>query len=542
MLSMMLWEGDIGLMLSASPADNNHGRAALFAPAVLDTSMGTSLNRIHREGDRIMLGVVWALFMLSLALASWYGTWGFAFTVGLGLALASTTAAILAPAGRVTRLVNAVAFMAFSALLIHQTHGMIEMHFIIFALLAFLLFYRDWLPLVAAALVIAVHHLAFQVLQSQGVPVYVFRTPCGIGMVFVHAAFVVFETALLVYMAILSKHEALDAEEVSALGSRISADGKIDLCIVKGSAVGSSAQRMEEFLLTIGDAIAGTRIVAAEVQAASESLAQVTEQIRTSAEETSSMASAVSTAADEVSSNVGVVATGSEGMLASIRELSRNANEAARVAKHAVGVAETTNHAVGKLGESSLEIGEVVKVIASIAQQTNLLALNATIEAARAGEAGRGFAVVANEVKELAKETARATDEIGKKIEAIQGDTKAAVTAIEEISAIISQINDISSTIACAVDEQNATTNEIGRNVGEAATGASEIASNIAGVAKAAQDTTSGASNTQKASRALAETASQLETLVGRFKLHQQVVAPTPDEIAILARAVAAGR
>ena len=512
------------------------------AAALLCMSMDTSLTRIYREGDRIMLAVVWSLFVLSLALASSYGTWGLAFTVGLGLALSSTAAVMLAPAGRVTRMVNAVVFMAFSALLIHQMRGMIEMHFIIFALLAFLLFYRDWLPLVTAALVTSVHHLVFHILQSQGVAIYVFRLPCGISMVLVHAAFVVFETALLIYMSILSKQEALDAEEVSALGSRISADGKIDLCIAKGSAIGGSAQRIEEFLLTIGDAVAGTRIVAADVQAASESLAQVTEQIRTNAEETSAQANVVSVAADEVSRNVGVVAAESEAMLASIREISKSANEAAGVAQNAVDVAQTTNHTMGKLGESSLEIGEVVKVIASIAQQTNLLALNATIEAARAGEAGRGFAVVANEVKELAKATARATEEIGKKIETIQGDTKAAVTAIGEISAIINRINSISSTIASAVEEQTATTNEIGRNVGAAAKGAREIASSIFGVAKAAQDTTSGASDTQKASRALAETASQLETLVGRFKLQQQAAIPTAEEIAVLARAAAAGR
>jgi methyl-accepting chemotaxis protein len=502
--------------------------------------METSLSRIYREGDRIMLGVAWSLFVLSLALASMHDTWGLAFTVGLGLALASTAAAMLLPAQRATRLLNAVAFMAFSALLIHQTHGMIEMHFGIFALLAFLLFYRDWLPLVAAALVIAVHHLAFYLLQNQGVEVYVFPMTHGIGMVFVHAAFVVFETALLVYMAIRSKQEALDAEEVSALGSRIGADGTIDLCIAKGSAAGSSARRIEEFLLTIGDAVAGTRSVAADVHAASQSLAQVTAQIHASSEETSGQANIVSAAADDVSKTVGVVASGSEEMLASIREISKNANEAASVAKNAVGVAQTANHAVGKLGESSLEIGKVIKVIATIAQQTNLLALNATIEAARAGEAGKGFAVVASEVKELAKETARATEDIGKKIEAIQVNTQSAVTAIGEINGIIGQISDISSDIASAVDAQTATTNEIGRNVEKAAVRASEIAGNISRVAEAARNTASGASNTQKASSALSVTASRLETLVGRFKLKDPSVPLKHEETSLSPRAAAA--
>jgi methyl-accepting chemotaxis protein len=187
------------------------------------------------------------------------------------------------------------------------------------------------------------------------------------------------------------------------------------------------------------------------------------------------------------------------------------------VSKAAVGVAETTNSTIAKLGESSVEIGKVIKVITSIAQQTNLLALNATIEAARAGEAGKGFAVVANEVKELAKETAKATEEIGQKIDAIQSDTKGAVQAIGEISAIINQINDISNNIASAVEEQTVTTNEIGRNVGEAAKGTNEIAKNIGGVAIAAQNTTRGAADMQKAAQSLSGMAAQLQGLVSKF-------------------------
>ncbi|MBC7928597.1 MAG: PAS domain-containing methyl-accepting chemotaxis protein [Bryobacteraceae bacterium] len=251
----------------------------------------------------------------------------------------------------------------------------------------------------------------------------------------------------------------------------------------------------------------------------SRDLSSISEQMATNAEVTATQASLVSVASDEVSKNVSVVAAGSEEMMASIREISKSANESARVAKSAVTVAESTNRTIAKLGESSIEIGKVIKVITSIAQQTNLLALNATIEAARAGEAGKGFAVVANEVKELAKETAKATEEIGQKIEAIQADTNGAISAIAEISGIINQINDISNTIACAVEEQTATTNEIGRNVSEAARGAGGIATNISGVATAAQSTTRGALDTQQSAKTLSEMAEQLGNLVAQFNL-----------------------
>ena len=258
---------------------------------------------------------------------------------------------------------------------------------------------------------------------------------------------------------------------------------------------------------------------ASVLASASEELTATSQQMAGNAEETATQANVVSAAAEQVSKNVSVVATGAEQMQTSIREIAKSANEAAKIAKNAVRAADATNHTIGKLGESSLEIGKVIKVITSIAQQTNLLALNATIEAARAGEAGKGFAVVANEVKELAKETAKATEDIGQKIEAIQSDTKGAVQAIAEIGTVINQVNDISNTIASAVEEQTVTTNEIGRNVAEAARGTSDIAKNISGVAQAAQNTTQGASDSQKASSSLAAMASQLQAIVGKFRL-----------------------
>ena len=250
---------------------------------------------------------------------------------------------------------------------------------------------------------------------------------------------------------------------------------------------------------------------------AAEELTATAQTMSATAEDTSAQANVVSAASEQVSRNVSTVATGTEEMGASIRENASNAAEASRVAMHAVKVTESTNATVAKLGISSAEIGKVIKVITSIAQQTNLLALNATIEAARAGEAGKGFAVVANEVKELAKETAKATEDISQKIEAIQADTTGAVSAIKEISTIIDKIAEIQTTIASAVEEQTATTNEMARNVTEAAMGASEIAQNITGVAQAAIATSQGAADSLHASAELSRMATDLQSMVGKF-------------------------
>jgi methyl-accepting chemotaxis protein len=273
-------------------------------------------------------------------------------------------------------------------------------------------------------------------------------------------------------------------------------------------------KREKELTENLQRTLAAVNANAHSLAAASEELSTVAQSMSAASEETSTQAGVVASASEQVSRNVETVATSAEEMNATVKEIAKSATEAARVAAMAVKVAGETNIRIGQLGTSSIEIGKVIKVITSIAQQTNLLALNATIEAARAGEAGKGFAVVANEVKELAKQTAAATEDISQKIEAIQGDTKGAVGAIEEIGRIIGEINDIQNTIASAVEEQAATTNEIARNASEAAKGSQEISRNITNVSEAASSTAEGASQSLVAAQQLSRLASELSAVV----------------------------
>ena len=287
--------------------------------------------------------------------------------------------------------------------------------------------------------------------------------------------------------------------------------------IVQSDEIGRMAASLDVAQENLREVMGSVVASADAVAASSEELSASSAQISASAQETSAESGVVAGAADEVSRNVQTVAAGAEQMGASIREIASNAAEASEVAARAVTAAETTTATVAKLGESSAEIGNVVKVITSIAEQTNLLALNATIEAARAGEAGKGFAVVANEVKELAQETAKATEDIARRVQAIQGDTTAAVAAIGEISTIVAQISDRQTTIASAVEEQTATTNEMSRSVQEAADGAGQIAANIANVSGAADSTTQALTQTRTAVDELSRMAADLRTTVGRF-------------------------
>jgi methyl-accepting chemotaxis protein len=275
---------------------------------------------------------------------------------------------------------------------------------------------------------------------------------------------------------------------------------------------------LDRLLGGLAAAMTTMRDAGRQLETASEKVQQIAGVVAGSAEDASIQAQSVAASASEVSENVQTVAAGAQEMGASIGEIARNAQEAAHVATGAVSAVEETTGTMLKLGESSKEIGDVIRLITSIAEQTNLLALNATIEAARAGDAGKGFAVVADEVKQLAQETARATDDISRRVQAIQEDAERASTAIGDISAVISRINEYQTTIAGAVEEQTATTQDMNLGINEAATGSTRIADGVTGLAEASSRTAIAMSEARQSAEELHRMSDEVRRAVGAFR------------------------
>ncbi|WP_336250485.1 GAF domain-containing protein [Stomatohabitans albus] len=314
-----------------------------------------------------------------------------------------------------------------------------------------------------------------------------------------------------------SETAARFAELVKVVDAAAEGDLTVEVNIDGDDDLGHFAESLGHFLASLRTSMSHVRNNTAALASAAEELQAVSTQMGTTAEDTATEAQDAAQAAEGVNNGIADVARGAAEMNDAIKEIAANASQAAQVTTEAVRVTNDTNIKVGKLGDSSIEIGQVIKVISGIAAQTNLLALNATIEAARAGEAGKGFAVVANEVKELAKETATATEDIQTKITTIQEDTQGAVAAIEQISLIIGQINDLSASIAASVEEQAAVTAGITNSVDDASTGAEQIATAITNVSAAASSTTSGANDTKSAADELARMAAELESISSAF-------------------------
>ncbi|WP_255471943.1 methyl-accepting chemotaxis protein [Quadrisphaera setariae] len=281
--------------------------------------------------------------------------------------------------------------------------------------------------------------------------------------------------------------------------------------------VGQLAGAVDSTVTSLGTAMREIGEEARSLAAASASLSSVSAQMASGAQEAAAQTQVVAAASEEVSVSISTVAAAGEEMTAAIAQIATATSDASAMASSAVAAASSAGSAIERLGTSSQEIGDVVKLITSIAEQTNLLALNATIEAARAGELGKGFAVVAGEVKELARQTAQATEEIISKVHATQGDASAAATAVTEIGEVIARIDAVQATIAAAVEEQSATTNEMVRNVTEVSTGSAQISSNVSDIARGTDQNREGAGATADTARSLAASASKLQELTGRF-------------------------
>jgi methyl-accepting chemotaxis protein len=304
---------------------------------------------------------------------------------------------------------------------------------------------------------------------------------------------------------------------VAALNRVARRDYTVTVVVRSRDELGDLGRALNEAVSDVRRAIQAVGDSSSTIAAAAEELTAVSATVSSASEESARQADAVVKAAAQVDNGIQTVAAATEQLTAAVREIAQSATDAAGVAGDAATQAEEAMGTVRRLDGSSLEIGKVVKIITSIAEQTNLLALNATIEAARAGSSGKGFAVVAGEVKELAEETARATDEISRQVATIQNDTLAAVAAIERITAVIDRVNGYQTTIASAVEEQSSVTNEISRSVNDAAAGSGAVTANISGVATAAATTAEGSTATQQAAGDLSRLSTDLRTLVGQF-------------------------
>jgi len=422
-------------------------------------SINARIALVRAAADRILVLTLWLLLLLSLLLAGWQDTWLEVMLLGVPAALVPALLQKLAPAGaRSTRLAVAASFMVFSALMIHQSRGMLEFHFAIFCFLAFLLYYRDWLPIVLAAAIIAVHHVSFYFLQLNQVPVFAYPSAGSFWIVLLHAAFVVAETAVLVIFARRMYSESVEAATVAMLaetmakgdlrptGQAVPQDSDLlrtvsamqqSLAMLVGNvareagSIRESCQQLDQLSQTVKQDAALQRGSSLQM---SERAAQLTQTLGSS-KDSALLASQITQQADQIAGK------GRAIIHTTMQEMQR--------------MSETIQSAairIEALGSASDKVSGIVNVIRDIADQTNLLALNAAIEAARAGENGRGFAVVADEVRKLAERTALSTREIQQEIEGMQDSKQVAVSSMSSMVAGVQNGVNLTCEVEAAID------------------------------------------------------------------------------------------
>ena len=410
------------------------------------SSSDLDLRHLAQRADRVMLVVLWGLFALSACLAPWHGTWAWVFLVGLPAAAVPTLLIAAAPGSLASRLVVAVAFMVFSALNIHQSAGMAELHFGIFVLLAFLLVYRDWRPIVLGAATAAVHHLTFNYFQQLGYGVMCFART-GLDIVFAHAAYVVVETAVLAYFATVLRAESVQSAELERMVQAVvGVDGRVNLDPGRQRASSRAGQVLLQIVGrlhdTFGLVVGGARETARTSVAISRNSAELAGRTQSQSE-----------ALAETRSSL-------QDLTTTVKRNAENAAHARTLVQSASGIAERSGRVVAEvvatmsaIDASSKKIADIIGVIDSIAFQTNLLALNAAVEAARAGEQGRGFAVVASEVRQLAQRSADAAREIKGLIQASVGSVDSGTRLVGEAGSTMREVVESVRRLAAIVGE-----------------------------------------------------------------------------------------
>jgi methyl-accepting chemotaxis protein len=477
----------------------------------------TDLESLRQFTSRVLLAVLWFHVPVAFTIAAMRGADWLAPTLfALAMAIIPTAACRSSGSSPSTRLIFAVALMADVSLFTYQLNGhpwQADMHMYFFSLLACLVAYCDYRPILFGAAAVVLHHLVLNFM----LPAAIYPGGADLGRAIFHACVLLMEAAVLSWLSVKLSDLLANAEQKTA---EAKAANEAERHSNQYRADVETKAKHDRELVRKELAEGFERTVAGIVEAVAESAEQMQHlslSMNSSNADTVKQVAAAAAASNQAATNVETISSATTNLSSSISKISHDVGRSAQLAAKAANEARKTNDVVGGLADSTQKIGEVVALIQNIASQTNLLALNATIEAARAGEHGRGFSVVAGEVKALANQTAKATDEISAQIQQIQNATREAVSAIQAIGGTINEIDTISHDIATAVDRQEAATRQIGENLQQASSGTDDTNRNIQSVASASDKAVSSASKLQDAACSLTSQAGELKLEVGNF-------------------------